>query len=281
MLNDNCLSLILSTNHFDELVLNSKLKCKSKNINCFLLSDKVKNIIKEGNLYYEENDAGLLIFHDKQAVFQLYLFLNINIPFNINRKNKPIISEFPGYISLNEKSKKCIQHLEANGFLYNTTVRQLIIDYDIEKTNFDFLTKEKYDYEITFAKPEHLDAIYKIWVDSFDPIVNPLPSKVELATQIDLKETFCAISKTNEVVGTLQAELTDNEARYSRGAVLPEHRRKKLLQSMTYFSIKNAFQKNITKHILWVEEKNEASNACHLKMGYEFNKKFSEQYLLK
>ena len=245
-----------------------------------MLPDEMQVIIESDSMFYEENDSGVLIYQNKGSIFQLYLFVNHNIPFSISKKCTPILADFVGGYGFNQNNRFCIDRLKACGFTLYMTARRMVIDFNKAKLPYDLESQQKHEHKIDFAKPVHADAINTVWETTLDTLANPLLSRKELLEQIGQKNIICSISPKNDIMGALQVSQTIQMPYIWRISVLPEYRGKKIAQSMLYFYCNNIMPKGVTKSALWVGKENEMAIQFYLKLGFEFDGRISEQYLL-
>lgn len=270
---------VYSIEHFNDLVSSSRNKVRSKNINCYLLAEEIEIDIANSCFFYDESDAGLLIFREYQSAYYLYLFVNVDIVFHISKREKPILADFVGKHDLDENNRKCINLLLTNGFSHYITARRMVKKYVSDDFMYNDFTQPESFYRIGFADSSEIDAIYMLWSENLDIIANPF-SKKWLTEQIMQRNIICAKAENGDVIGTIQIAQAGKLSYIGRLAVLPEYRRKKIAQSMMNYCLALSSQKDISKIALWVENSNKGAISLYSKLGFEFDGMLSEQYLL-
>ena len=262
---------------YNELLKKAKKTKGAVNINCFLMPNDIQKAIDEGDLYFEENTAGVCIYINRKVFYQLYLVINPEVKIDITKLDLPIICEFPGVNTLPDKCLKAIEVLKNNGFVNNATTKRMAMSYQPEGKVLD---EPKRGYTIELAKEHHAADIIKLWEQTFDPCVNLLPGKEELIQEITKENVLCAIDEDDNLIGVLQGEFARGNAFIWHQAVDPKMRGHQIGKALSQAYFDKAYQKGITKHLLWVVLDNKGSINFHSKFGYAFDGKFSEQYLL-
>lgn len=266
---------VLSIEHFQGLISDAKEHCGAVNINSFLLAEDICKMISDKSLFFLRTASGVLVFREAPLYYQMYMYINTAKPFEPIMADKPIITEFPGMSQLSEKSAGAVAVLTNAGFIHSSTSRRMTADISALP-----LPEEKSEYKVITASPIHAREIWEIWLEAFDPFINLLPSYDELIKEIAQENVICAIDSDGVVCGVLQMQFSKSTGFIWHEAVSSKKRGKRIghLLSRAYF--KEGLKRNISRHMLWVVE-GTASDAFHSKLGYSFDGKFSQQYILK
>jgi len=108
------------------IVKTAKKARKATVSNCFLFPDAVQRYIELDRLYYEEMEAGLILYSDEESYYQGYFFLNPDVSLHIAPKEKTIVLQ--NMWSGKEKSAKLLtieKRLDETGFVYVDTMQQI------------------------------------------------------------------------------------------------------------------------------------------------------------
>lgn len=263
---------------YSELLKKAKKTKGAVNINCFLLPNDIQKAIDKGSIAFQEIDAGVCIYVNRKLYYQLYLIINPNMEFTLEKLDLSIVCEFPGINTLPDKCSKAIEILKNSGFVENAITKRMAMSYQPEISRM--IDVSQFDYIIEDAKEHHVEAIINLWKQTFDPFINLLPDRNELLQEIAKENVLCAIDKEGELIGTLQGEFATGYALIWHQAVDSSRRGRKIGHALSQAYFDKAYQKGITKHLLWVVLENEGAINFHAKFGYEYDGKFSKQYIL-
>ena len=266
--------------HFEDLTAHARAEAGLKNINCFLSPDQIDSFARQRVLSYFRDDMSLILFHDHDAYFQLYLFLDAADPqFRIDRLDKDAVTDFPGMNrTLNTKYQRAIEELRKAGFAHNATSVKMIKEL-IEPTEIDLSPAGGLQLQV--AEPRHMHKIYELWGSGLDAASNALPSIADLERHIE--EGSIVIGVVDDaLVGAIQVESKIDGSCFLRHLVVSDAYKGRsvgstLMRQAPYYSIepvpRSAYH--------WVQTTNVPALAMFEKIGYGFDGRYLEQYILK
>lgn len=254
------------------LIADAKNKCDASNINCYMMSDEIRRVCAESRLYYEEIEAGLLIYLENDRVFQMSLYVNPQIPLKINHTQKPLTAAFIGMNTPSVKTSQAIEALINAGFSHNASAKRMSMNLD-----YNHLVKAPDTVGVITADRNHVRQIMTLWEDTFEPVSNDLPDEGELLKLIDAGNIIC-VQDGKEIVGALQMEFSGHTALSRHYAVAPECRGKNIGKALTAEYHRRATEKDVRILYLWVATEPAANFHAHF--GYLRDGRVFEQYLL-
>ena len=266
--------------HFDGLIAAQKKRTGAQNLNCFLLAPEIEKAARADRLLYEENDAGAVFFLDKGRFYNAYFFVNLKIPSAVQAKEKPLVGELPGSLTLSPKMQKAEAWLLDAGFLRNSSSRRIKYPNFYGVSEKAFALEDTFDFSIHQAESRDAPGILQLWESSMDPLANLLPDMKGLQTSIACGRVFYALSRdTGELLGAMQIEQVQMQGSVWHLVVNPTARRKRVGFALMMKSLDRLREMGAHDVMGWVEETAGAAAALHLRIGFEFDGRISVQYI--
>ena len=269
------MTCITGVEQYITLTTNSDRQDRRKNINCYLMAEELERIISEGRLFYRKNTAGYVFFVDKGHYYQMSLYIDPAISFFVDKKDKPIISEFLGNSAMPEKSRAAADILLNNGFSHSVTTSRMVLTIDESPESH----AEETEYRAAYASVRNAEEIMAVWQTAFDPVVNLLPSREELDVLIQNRNIICAADNRGTIVAALQINYKKSGAWSWHVAVHPEYRGKGIGNILSRMYLSGGIESGINKYFLWVDQQNLSAINFHSKFGYKLENRFCEQYI--
>ena len=246
---------------------------KLKNLNCFLLPEKIKQLIDEGILYYLEDKNVFEIIVENDEYYKVSFYSNDNFKFLNFDGDRPIITDLPYSNDMNEKVKKIATLFEKEGFAVNCKSSRMIKE-DFIVPQIKYSTKTK----ITTLTERTLDDVFNIWHENFDTIQDLLYSKREMLQNAD--KIYVLIDEKNNVVGVAEIVVEGGNGMISKIAI------DKKSHSMGYGSVLEMFYINFCKTLglkrllLYTIDDNISAQNFHRKFGFVKDGKHNCQFIL-
>ncbi len=252
---------------------------KIENVNCYLLSKELEELLINKKLCYAELDAGIFLFQKSDAFYRLFLYANPEITFQIPRMDKPIIVEFLSAKTISSKHICVIEHLKETGFSQNSIAHRMWLKLTPNSIAQDPVNWEDNKIHIYTATLEHKEGIQALWEETFDFVKSALPLEAELVDSIHAQEIICAIDdETKTIVGALQMQFSGKTCLSRHYAVAKSARGKSVGRALTALFHRIALEKGVERLYLWVST--EDAKQFHSHFGYVQDGRQLIQYYL-
>ena len=123
---------VTSFQQYSDLVREARQSRQAKVTNCYLYRVSVERLIGQGRFYFEQAEGGVLFLADEQLYYQTYYYLNIDFPFHLKAKDKPLLVQ---HLYMKDRKPDYIRFLEekmiATGFRLTDTMGQITADPDV------------------------------------------------------------------------------------------------------------------------------------------------------
>lgn len=258
--------------------------------NMYLDIASIKRYLSLGRLYYELNDAGLILFTDEEQYYRMYLQCNPQGVVSISAQDKPILirniykeSGKPDILGQMEDA------LERQGFtLYDQSVQILAQPLTMEDTvrkkcdmAMSFLKRA--NIEIIYANSTHLDEI--ISLRNVEPELKPYhffyQTREEMLQDIEKGYYRCAVNGQGEICAAQHFTVENGTLQGDWLAVKEEYKVKYGIgTAMAYHSFLYAIKKEIPNYYGWVVRDNVKSLKYHRTIGYTISEKLADEWLL-
>lgn len=242
--------------------------------NCPLLPDTVRERIAQGALYCEELDRQVLFLNSMGQFYQLYYFgaaaTSTQLP--SLPQDKPILLSFIySRKTMQIEEDQALWH--KRGFRAYKTAQRMT-----KKINADSFIEPSEN--IQPLDEEHLSQVEQGLVQWFDPIGDLVPTHEEMLRIVKEKRLLGILNKNEQVVAFLSFECEAKVLTIIDIAVDPTHRSMgiggQLLQYLSQVGL-NSGARYIRS---WVNQGNKNSERLHLRIGFQFDGKISEKFIL-
>lgn len=258
--------------------------------NMYLDITSIKRYLSLGRIYYELNDAGLMLFTDEEQYYRMYLQCNPQGAGSINAQDKPIlirniykVSGKPDILGQMEDA------LEKQGFtLYDQSVQILAQPLMMEDT-----VHKKYDMAMSFLKRAKIDIIYanETHLDEITSLRNAEPelkpyhffyqTREEMLQDIEKGYYRCAVNENGEICAAQHFTVENGTLQGDWLAVKEEYKVKYGIgTAMAYHSFLYAIEKEIPNYYGWIVRDNVKSLKYHSAIGYTISEKLADEWLL-
>lgn len=233
--------------------------------NCFLAFGIVQEKINQGKMFvFCETDIVVLL-EKKDGCYQFYYFLSQKeIPGTSWVNLKMQLEEYgPLKLELISKSDKAVYNTvvsNLNFSLYKTYLRKSFFCGNIIKPYREMLDTDT-------AKPEDVNYIYDMLMDTFDLISDYIFDKGELMDLI-LKGNILKIVLAGEIAGVLIFEDTKYTS-YAKVLCINEKYRNNVIGYALFAKYINMHLSFIKLFYLWVDKDNHDVLGLHNKFGYK------------
>jgi predicted GNAT family acetyltransferase len=271
--------------HFNILIKEAKSNGKRLISNCYLLPGEISKYINQHLMFWDSSSNGVLFFCEEKEFYFLYFFLPEAIGqdqiYSIEKCTKPVIIDLVYLDSKKPQSLSNIQNQwEQNGFCVYTTYRRMsLVTPHVEAEWESWASLEKNGFLLTYAEPSLCREILKLWRQSLNPFSTSLPNEDEMVELMLNKHISCIVDKNNQVVAALQLQQNGKVCTFKHLVVNEKFRKQGFAQILFQSSIGN--HKDISKYILWVDEKNIPATSLYIKSGFYYDGKISCQLVYK
>lgn len=280
--------LVTSQKEYQTLVRTAKKEKGASITNCYLFPEAIQRWIDLKRFYVEEVEAGILFLADQKRYYSVYFYLNPQMPLRIPRQDKPQIAQtiYNGQ-DKNEKQLAADQLLKNAGFIWKDRMQQIKADPEqvlkkiapLSTRMRKRLTEEGFRFGPITAND--------LW--ALDKLLSETPeipfydiqffSGEELEAQAKAGQLEGIFHRNGELCAVHQLFLEGNGAfgwfavadaykvEYGMALVLKD-------MIMSFVIDKGCFLTG------WVDDVNIESIRFHRKLGYVFQDKYREHWLL-
>ena len=280
--------LLTSQEEYQSLVRTAKKEKEARLTNCYLFPESIQRWIDLKRFYAEEVDAGILFLADQERYYSVYFYLNSDLCPFIPRQNKPQVIQtvFSGQ-KKSDKQLAVDQLLHNAGFIWKDRMQQIKADPEqvlkkiaplSARMRQRLKTEGFYRGPITAA---NLPALNKLLSETPEIPFYDIQyfSTDELEMQSKEGQLEGVFNQAGELCAVHQLFLEGNGAfgwfavadaykvTYGLALVLKE-------MIMSYVLEKGCFLTG------WVDDVNIESIRFHRKLGYSFQDKYREHWML-
>lgn len=256
--------------------------------NCYLSQGKAGKLIEEKRLYYEKVNGGLLLYLDQNRYYEMYYYLNLNADWSVNSQEKDIVIKNI-YVE-NRKNRKLIfleEKIKSSGFYLLDTLKQVGGDVDtillnLQKSyNQACNIMQMYGFSLV-----ELDETLLPQIREFEEHIKEIPIyQIPYFEDCEIR----SLGKEGRAVGIVDADkklcamkfFFDRDLPYGYFAVKKEYQKMfGMAIVLSYYSLKYLKEKQI-KLANWIELNNNKSIEYHLKLGYRWMERCTDEWILK
>lgn len=262
--------------NYDEYIEKTRqaLERKLKNLNCFLLPEKIKQLIDEGILYYLEDENVFEIIVKNDEYYKVSFYSNDNFKFLNFDSDRPIITDLPYSNDMNDKVKKIATLFEKEGFAVNCKSSRMIKN-DFNVPNFKYNT----NVTIDSLSDKTIDAVVDIWQENFDKIQDLLYSKRELMKYAD--NIYVLKDEESNVIGAAEITIESGSGMISKIAIDKSYHGKGYGSFLEIFYINYCKMLGLKRLLLYTIDDNISAQNFHKKFGFVEDGKHNCQYIFK
>ena len=262
--------------HFELLLMDARSRQgqQGRVSHCYLLANEVSRLCDQGLLFYENQDAGLLLFNVRGRDVLLSMVVCPETPIDdrvFSRFGRPVRCEFPSrggryppdVASLMGMLKKCGFAPEASATRMAMVPLPAIRDQILSHRHPGSITVEP-------AGAELADDIMSLWEETFDCAANGVPTRDELIPLLRLGRVIYAQGGDSRLAGALLSEFCDRCGWVWHVAVGAEFRGMGIGRALMseYHKTGLGRPEPVRAFRLWVSDKDLGAEAFHTKLGY-------------
>ena len=270
--------------HFNETVAGFRRRNGKVVSNCFLMPDEITKLSSEGKLFTVEGSGWLLIISDSTDYSNLYYYTTED---SDTEEAKKLIAQagdrdlFIDIVTKNSRGDKAtpaklIEAGIAEPYKNYVRLQQFIKDMDFDK--YDATLAEGYYWAEDY---DNYDEAMKLWKLGLDEKSTPLPTKESFLKHKEDGSILFIVDKDNNLAAVYVISISGNQSLLQHLCVSPEHRRKRLGDSMIYKSFHYSRDKGVKKFIFWAFEDNIPILNLMKRFGFVEDGTLCEQLIVK
>lgn len=224
-------------------------------------TEKTTSWIQRGQLYFDETEAGVLLYRKKDAFFHLYYFTpSLNDLQTLLTMDLPIEQLVVDIIGKPQHTAAIVQFFSDAGFTLRTTLQRFI---RIHRDDSEFYQPSA---EVEAAVAGEAVEITALFTENFDALSEQVPTLEDVESLIAEGKVFVVRDQTG-IKGFLVRTNTGQTTVLNNFLVRPDSRGEKIGSKLLKHYI---FETKDTKRMmLWVKADNETAIGVYEKYGYK------------
>lgn len=255
--------------------------------NSSLFSGKLNKLIKEGRVFYDIVDEGILFYIDEKRYYDLCYYLNVDKDWNISRKEKDLVVKNV-YVE-GEKSdrlKQLEEKIKMKGFFLSDRLVQVegelsVIERKLEKPYYN-ANKLMLRNGFSVVEPDEglIPQIRELEKNIKSVPIYQIPyfSDEEILTLGKEKRIICIVNDKKELCAI--KTVTEEKSSNCYVAVKEEYQQMYGLAIVLIWYQMCYVEENNLKWTGWMEETNNESIKFHMNLGYRWSGKYMEEWVL-
>ena len=239
--------------------------------NCYFLPSAVRGMIDRGALYVQHIKNGILLLEREETFFRCYYYLSPDIVPEPVVLPMPAVVEFVFQNELTDAQCAQINCLGQMGFSLGRESARMSLPAEGAPIG------DESPAEI--AEKSDLTGVLKLIEDHFDPLFAYICSEDELAEAIQNGRVF-VIRRGAEPVAALHAECNKGVASI-RHLVVSEDCRSMGYGRRLVWLYHKAFKEKARSFSHWLDRQNAAAVRLYTGLGYSFDGRYANEYILK
>lgn len=279
-----------SLERYYEIINSAKKRLGRLVTNNCLFPEAIERYIELGRFFYEEMDAGLILYSDEENFYQAYYYLKPDMEVSFEKKDKQILLQ---HIYIEGRKKEDVERIEAqmiaSGFQKVDTLRHAVLEdaglllHKIENT-IPRIKRVFRKAGLTYSevKKEQLER-----VAAFQKTIQEIPDyQMPYFTEEEyLQEAkegkFCCITDESGNIIAARHLIVNGKKTYGWVGVQEQY---KNLYGIAIFFLFHALQyiyKNDLKMCSWVDVQNIPSIQYHEHIGSKWTGHIEDEWILK
>ena len=277
---------LTSLEEYKDLLKEVKTITKRPFSNIYFSLPALERFIGLDRVGYEKTDAGVLFYIDEEAYYRVYLYVDLNKELKIGKQDKRLYCRYIYRQSEKQDLHNSIQKvLTDNGFIKEGISVELQADPKEYVRNYSYLERyissmEKKGYKCIIPDSSRYAEIEQMFLDS--GIIKDY--HIEFRTEEEKKQlqegSYLCIVKQDEICAARIATLENGVAHAEDIAVKEQYKLKGLAPILAYQGMKWFCENDIKLMRGWVLVHNQNAMEYYRSMGYQFNNKYSEEWIL-
>lgn len=275
---------IKSVVEFNELVSSFRSRNGKILTNCFLMPDEISHSAQAGKLFAAECPGWLIIISDTTDYSNLYYYTTEDSDVEALKKLIDEIEDRELFIDIVTKNTRGDTHTPARlisagiAAPYKKYIRlqQFVRNMDFDK--YDTTLAEGYFWADDY---DDYDEAMKLWKLGLDEKSIPLPTRESFKKHKQDGSIFFIVDDKNDLAAVYLASISGNQALLQHLSVSPNHRRKRLGDTMIFKSFHYSKDHGVKKFIFWAFEENVPIITLMKRHGFVEDGTLCEQLIVK
>lgn len=239
--------------------------------NCYFLPAAVRDMIDCGKLYTQQVCGGVLLLEKERTFFRCYYYLSLDSKPETVRLPMPAVVEFVFRSALSEAQRVQVRRLEQMGFVLGRESARMYLD----AANAAVGAADAAE----LARESDADRVLALIEENFDPLYAYIGSKEALLKSIRNGWVF-VIRRETEPVAVLHAEVSKGTASI-RHLTVSKACRSQGFGRQLVLRYHEAFRAEVRGFSHWLDKNNAAAIRLYTGLGYCFDERYANEYVIK
>ena len=241
--------------------------------NCFFLPDAAERKIREGRLFFQSVEDGLLILEDNKTFYRCFYYLSSGSSPSPLLLDKDAVIEFPFNSRMNNKQLRQTELIGALGFTLGRESAVMSCTPDA-LADLSAAAAPRVELAASDDSGQILDLLYSY----FDPLYAFLPDERELLSAISDRRVF--VIREDGRIGAVLHSGFDGDAAVINQVAVAADRRGKGLGRAVVDAYHKAYSDRASVFRHWVDVNNAPALGMYSRFGYKFGLRKANEYIL-
>lgn len=279
---------IQSREEYVNIIDENKKAYKKLVTNCYMHVEEAEKYIAQDRLYFETVDGGLFLYVDEALYYLGYYYLAPDAGPEISAKDKDVVIK---NIYAEGRKKDAVlrveELLQQNGFVLADTMRQISADPETVLKNLERPGKvakrilDSSGFRLVSAAPDRLEEIRE-WQNHMDCIpyyqVDYFTDE-ELLEEIDAGRLVCMVDATGKICAVRHV-FVRGKSMYGWVSIGEAYRKRYgMVLVFSVYTLEYALKHGL-KVMGWITTTNQPSIQYHMKIGYQWENRYTDEWLL-
>lgn len=238
--------------------------------NCFLLPNRVKELIAQERLHLLESPAGCLLVQKESSFYRGYYYLSLEQEPPRPVLDQPAVIEYVFQNGLSPRQQEEIRRIEQMGFVLGRESGRMTL-------SAAQAAREGAADRVRCAAAGEEECIGQLFAATFNPLYSYLPDREELAGAIAEKRVYVVFSGES-LCAALYAQREKQTAVIRLLAVSPAYRQQGLGRQLVQFYHASLADK-VDAFTHWVDLHNTGAIRLYQGFGYAFDSRRANEYI--